>query len=94
VIDVDRALARRAAWLRARHRSLRLGDALSPATALSREGQPLTFDERLRRIAAREPHGPKAPGQPPSAAGARCRELGHHRAYRRLAGSAPPALRT
>jgi predicted nucleic acid-binding protein len=57
VIDVDRALGRRAAQLRARHRSLRLGDALSLATALSREAHLLTFDERLRRIAAREPRG-------------------------------------
>jgi predicted nucleic acid-binding protein len=70
VIDVDRALARRAAQLRAQHRSLRLGDALSLATALSREAQLLTFDERLRRIATREARAPK--GARPDT------EPGHH----------------
>ncbi len=57
VIDVDRPLARRAARLRARHRSLRLGDALSLATALQNGAQLLTFDQRLRRVAAREQRG-------------------------------------
>lgn len=57
VSDVDRALARRAAGLRARHRSLRLGDALSLATALTRNADLLTFDPGLRRIATREQRG-------------------------------------
>lgn len=54
VVDVDRALARGAAQLRARHHSLRLGDALSLATALAHGARLLSFDERLRRIAERE----------------------------------------
>jgi predicted nucleic acid-binding protein len=40
VIDADRALARHAVELRARHRSLRLGDALSLAIALSTWSSP------------------------------------------------------
>jgi len=44
VIAVDRQLARRAAQLRARHRSLRLGDALSLATALRHDAQLVTLD--------------------------------------------------
>ncbi len=54
VLSVDRPLARRAAQLRARHRSLRLGDALSLATALEHDGQLITLDQRLWRLAARE----------------------------------------
>lgn len=54
IINVDRALARCAAQLRARHRSLRLGDALSLATALARVARLESFDQRLRRIAERE----------------------------------------
>jgi predicted nucleic acid-binding protein len=54
VIDVDRPLARRAAQLRARHRSLRLGDALSLAAALAHGALLLSFDQRLRRVVARE----------------------------------------
>ncbi len=54
VVDLDRALARGAAQLRARHRALRLGDALSLATALSSGAELLSFDQRLRRIAERE----------------------------------------
>ncbi|HEY2657871.1 MAG TPA: PIN domain-containing protein [Solirubrobacteraceae bacterium] len=54
VIHVDLVLAKRAAQLRARHRSLRLGDALSLATALTNDAQLLSFDQRLRRIAERE----------------------------------------
>lgn len=54
VVGVDRGIARRAAQLRARHRSLRLPDALSLATALSSEAQLLTLDQRLRRVAERE----------------------------------------
>jgi len=54
VIEVDRELARRAAQLRARHRSLRLPDALSLATALASGADLLTLDHGLRRIAHRE----------------------------------------
>lgn len=54
IVDVDRPLARRAAQLRARDRSLRLGDALSLATALQHGARLLTFDQRLRRAATRE----------------------------------------
>ncbi len=54
VVEVNRAVARSAAQLRAQHRSLRLGDALSLATALSAGAELLTFDQRLRRVAERE----------------------------------------
>lgn len=54
VVDLDQALARRAAQLRAQHRALRLGDALSLATALSSGAELLSFDRRLRRIAELE----------------------------------------
>ncbi|MEX2193773.1 MAG: PIN domain-containing protein [Thermoleophilaceae bacterium] len=54
VVAVDRTLARRAAQLRARHRSLRLPDALSLATALAADAELLTLDHGLRRIANRE----------------------------------------
>lgn len=66
VIAVDRQLAHRAAQLRARHRSLRLGDALSLATALRHDAQLVTLDKRLRRVAAREqdPPSPSTETQP------------------------------
>jgi len=54
VLGVDRPLARRAAQLRARHPSLRLGDALSLATAAGNDAQLITLDQRLQRVAARE----------------------------------------
>lgn len=54
LVDVDRRVARLAAQLRARYRSLRLGDALSLATALANDADLLTFDQRLRRVAKRE----------------------------------------
>ncbi len=54
VIAIDREIARGAAQLAARHRSLRLGDALSLAAALEHGAQLVTLDRRLRRIAARE----------------------------------------
>jgi predicted nucleic acid-binding protein len=54
VIAVDRELARRAAQLRSRHRSIRLPDALSLATALVEGADLLTLDRGLRRIAQRE----------------------------------------
>jgi predicted nucleic acid-binding protein len=54
IVAVDRDIARRAAELRARHRSLRLPDALSLATALAASAELLTLDLGLRRIAGRE----------------------------------------
>jgi predicted nucleic acid-binding protein len=54
VVAIDRAIARRAAQLRGRHRSLRLPDALSLATSLMSDAELVTLDQRLRRIAARE----------------------------------------
>ena len=54
VVPVDRAVARRAAQLRAAHRGLRLPDALSLATALTSGSELLTLDRVLRRIAERE----------------------------------------
>lgn len=50
IVPMDRALARRSAQLRARHRTLRLPDAMTLATALEREAELLTFDRALRRI--------------------------------------------
>jgi predicted nucleic acid-binding protein len=58
VIPVDRAIARRAAALRAEHPSLRLPDAMSLATAIATDSMLLTLDKKLRRIAQR--------AQPPS----------------------------
>jgi predicted nucleic acid-binding protein len=57
LVDVDRALARRAAELRARHGGLRLPDALSLATALASSVDLITLDRRLQRIANREYRG-------------------------------------
>jgi predicted nucleic acid-binding protein len=57
VVDIDRALARRAADLRSRHGALRLPDALSLATALANDAEFRTLDRALRRIAARESRG-------------------------------------
>lgn len=51
VVALDRAIARRAAELRAVHRTLRLPDALVLATAQLCEARLLTFDERLRSLA-------------------------------------------
>ncbi|MDQ3587233.1 MAG: PIN domain-containing protein [Actinomycetota bacterium] len=51
VVPISRATARRAAELRARHRVLRLGDALVLASAQAHDAELLTFDDRLRRIA-------------------------------------------
>lgn len=51
VVPADRAIARRAAELRAEHRSLRLPDALVVATAQLRGAELLSFDRRLPRLA-------------------------------------------
>lgn len=57
VVAVDRAVALRAAQLRARHRTLRLPDALSLATAQSAGAELLTLDNRLRRVAQQPAEG-------------------------------------
>jgi predicted nucleic acid-binding protein len=54
VVPVDRALARHAAQLRARHPALRLPDALALATALAGDAELLTLDRRLQHITDRE----------------------------------------
>lgn len=54
VVAIDRELARRAAGLRARHRSLRLPDALALATALGAGADLVTLDQRLTRVARGE----------------------------------------
>jgi len=54
VVAADRAVARLAAQLRARHRSLRPPDALALATAVASDAELLSLDQGLRRIAARE----------------------------------------
>jgi predicted nucleic acid-binding protein len=51
VIPIDRAIARRAAALRAEHESLRLPDAMSLATAIMTDSTLLTLDKKLRKIA-------------------------------------------
>ena len=53
VVAVDRDIARRAAQLRATHRSLRLPDALSLATAHATKADLLTLDQRLHKMARR-----------------------------------------
>jgi predicted nucleic acid-binding protein len=54
VVAVDRSLARVAAELRARHRRLRLPDAVALATALRRDARLLTLDRDLQQIAVKE----------------------------------------
>jgi predicted nucleic acid-binding protein len=51
VVPIDRAIARRAAALRAEHPSLRLPDAMSLATAIATGSTLVTLDRKLRRIA-------------------------------------------
>lgn len=53
IVPIDRAVARRAAMLRAEHQSLRLPDAMSLATAIVTESALLTLDKKLRQIARR-----------------------------------------
>ncbi len=49
-----------------RSRSLRLGDALSLATAVEHDAQLITLDQRLRRVAAREQASQQdSPGKQP-----------------------------
>jgi predicted nucleic acid-binding protein len=52
VIPVDRSLAREAAGIRARHRTLRLPDAMALAAARLAGAELKTFDRRLARVAA------------------------------------------
>jgi predicted nucleic acid-binding protein len=53
IVPIDRAIARRAAVLRAEHQSLRLPDAMSLATAIETDSALLTLDKKLRQIARR-----------------------------------------
>jgi predicted nucleic acid-binding protein len=53
IVPIDRAVARRAAVLRAEHQSLRLPDAISLATAITTDSALLTLDKKLRQIARR-----------------------------------------
>jgi predicted nucleic acid-binding protein len=53
VVPVDRAVARRAAGLRAEYSSLRLPDAMSLATALATDATLLALDKKLRQVARR-----------------------------------------
>jgi len=53
VVAIGRAIARRAAALRASHDSLKLPDALFVAVALELGAATLTFDEPLQRIIER-----------------------------------------
>lgn len=51
VVPIDRAIARRAAALRAEHPSMRLPDAMSLATAIATDSTLLTLDKKLRQLA-------------------------------------------
>jgi predicted nucleic acid-binding protein len=53
VVPIDRAIARRAATLRAEYSSLRLPDAMSLATAIAADATLLTLDRKLQRVARR-----------------------------------------
>ena len=53
IVPIDRAVARRAAALRAEHHSLRLPDAMSLAAAVATDSALLTLDKRLRQITQR-----------------------------------------
>jgi predicted nucleic acid-binding protein len=53
IVPIDRAVARRAAVLRAEHQSLRLPDAMSLATAIVTDSALLTLDKKLRQTARR-----------------------------------------
>jgi predicted nucleic acid-binding protein len=53
IVPIDRAVARRAATLRAEQPSLRLPDAMSLATAIQTDSALLTLDKKLRQIARR-----------------------------------------
>jgi predicted nucleic acid-binding protein len=63
IVPIDRAVARRAAVLRAEHQSLRLPDAMSLATAIMTDSALLTLDKKLRQIARCVQPSP-CPGQP------------------------------
>lgn len=51
IVPTDRDIARRAAYLRVKHGTLRLPDALVLATARARAASLLTFDDRLALLA-------------------------------------------
>jgi predicted nucleic acid-binding protein len=50
IVPLDRTIAREVAEMRARHRALRLPDAVVVATAQARGARLLTFDERLSQL--------------------------------------------
>jgi predicted nucleic acid-binding protein len=52
VVPVDRVMAREAARVRARHRTLRLRDAMALAAARLAKAELKSFDRRLARIAS------------------------------------------
>jgi predicted nucleic acid-binding protein len=58
IVPIDRALARRAAALRAEHRGLRLPDAVSLAATRVNAAELLTLDVPLARVPKDEPPGP------------------------------------
>lgn len=53
VVPTDRAIAHRAAALRAEHPSLRLPDPMSLATAITTKSTLVTLDRKLRQLAKR-----------------------------------------
>ena len=53
IVSTDRAVARRAAALRAEHQSLGLPDAMSLATAIVTDSALLTLDKKLLQISRR-----------------------------------------
>lgn len=55
VVAIDRAIARRAAALRAEHPSLRLPDAMSLAIAIMTDSTLLTLDKKLQKTAGVQP---------------------------------------
>lgn len=58
IVPINRAVARRAAALRAEHESLRLPDAMSLATAITTDSTLLTLDKKLRQMARRTQRSP------------------------------------
>jgi predicted nucleic acid-binding protein len=68
LVPVDRDLARETAILRARHRTLRLPDAMALAVARLVKAELKTFDRRLARIAAARGALKPPPAPPPARA--------------------------
>jgi predicted nucleic acid-binding protein len=57
IAPLSAMMAERAAAVRARHNHLRLPDAIVLACAEELEGELLSYDERLRQVAANRPAG-------------------------------------